>query len=119
MGPTTSESKGLGAEPSVPNDPIESNSILTTPHSSLKHKMKEEIYDHISKKMKPYSQVFRVAGRAGLVNPIDFDVEPDGTISLSKQALKKVYPNDNSKTSAAGTKDKKDVEEEALVPAAS
>ncbi|KAF5658665.1 hypothetical protein FDENT_14051 [Fusarium denticulatum] len=85
----------------------------------LKRKMQEELYDPISKKMKPASQVslemssfstevagrymsvvhnevFRVAGRSGLINPADFDVGSDGVVGLSKHALKKVYPDDKS-----------------------
>ncbi|KAI1026277.1 hypothetical protein LB504_011351 [Fusarium proliferatum] len=100
-------------------DSSESNSLLTTPHASLKRKMQEELYHPISKKMKPASQVtleigsfspevagrymsivhnevFRVAGRAGLINPVDFDVGSDGVIGLSKHALKKVYSEGKS-----------------------
>ncbi|KAG4276762.1 hypothetical protein FPRO04_01260 [Fusarium proliferatum] len=100
-------------------DSSESSSVLTTPHASLKRKMQGELYNPISKKMKPASQVtlemgsfspevagrylsvvhnevFRVAGRAGLINPADFDVGSDGVIGLSKHALKKVYSDDKS-----------------------
>ncbi|SCV26676.1 uncharacterized protein FFB14_01181 [Fusarium fujikuroi] len=100
-------------------DSSESSSVLTTPHASLKRKMQEELYNPISKKMKPASQVtlemgsfspevagrylsvvhnevFRVAGRAGLINPADFDVGSDGVIGLSKHALKKVYSDGKS-----------------------
>ncbi|KAF4959822.1 hypothetical protein FGADI_1325 [Fusarium gaditjirri] len=96
-----------------------SSSVLTTPYASLKRKMQEELYDPISKKMKPASQVslemdsfstevagrylsvvhnevFRMAGRAGLTNPADFDVGSDGVVGLSKHALKKVYPDNKS-----------------------
>ncbi|KAF5247438.1 hypothetical protein FANTH_6385 [Fusarium anthophilum] len=95
------------------------SSILTTPYASLKRKMQEELYDPISKKIKPASEVnlemgsfttevaarymsvihnegFRMAGRAGLINPADFDVGSDGVVGLSKRALKKVYPDDRS-----------------------
>ncbi|KAF5564359.1 hypothetical protein FPHYL_4783 [Fusarium phyllophilum] len=95
----------------------EASSVLTTPYASLKRKMQEELYDPISKKMKPASQVslemssfstevagrymsvvhnevFRMAGRSGLINPADFDVGSDGVVGLSKHALKKVYPDD-------------------------
>ncbi|KAF5714764.1 hypothetical protein FGLOB1_3326 [Fusarium globosum] len=100
-------------------DSSETNSVLATPHASLKRKMQEELYNPVSKKMKPASQVtlemgsfspevagrylsvvhnevFRVAGRAGLINPADFDVGSDGVIGLSKHALKKVYLDDKS-----------------------
>ncbi|KAF9768461.1 hypothetical protein IL306_014217 [Fusarium sp. DS 682] len=103
----------------------EPKSVLKTSYSSLKRKMQEEIYDPISKKMKPASQislqmgsfsaeeagrymsvvhneVFRVAGRARLINPIDFDVGSDGAISLSEHALRTVYSQDESTTSAKG-----------------
>ncbi|KAL9571672.1 hypothetical protein ACKAV7_004314 [Fusarium commune] len=103
----------------------ESSSVLTVPYSSLKRKMQAELYDPISKKMKPASQVslemgsfstevagrymsvvhnkvFRIAGRSGLINPADFDVGSDGAIGLSKHALKKVYSDDKSQTVARG-----------------
>ncbi|KAI3575335.1 hypothetical protein IWW34DRAFT_792314 [Fusarium oxysporum f. sp. albedinis] len=35
----------------------ESSSVLTVPYPSLKHKMQDELYDPVSKKMKPASQV--------------------------------------------------------------
>ncbi|KAF5547323.1 hypothetical protein FMEXI_5232 [Fusarium mexicanum] len=95
------------------------SSVLTTPYASLKRKMQEELYDPISKKIKPasevnlemgsfttevagrymsvvHNEVFRMAGRAGLINPADFDVGSDGVVGLSKRALKKVYPEDRS-----------------------
>ncbi|KAI8414687.1 hypothetical protein FOFC_04304, partial [Fusarium oxysporum] len=97
----------------------ESSSVLTVPYPSLKRKMQDELYDPVSKKMKPASQVspemgslstevagrymsfihnevFRIAGRSGLINPADFDVGSDGVIGLSKHALKRVYSDDKS-----------------------
>ncbi|RBR18015.1 hypothetical protein FVER53590_29623 [Fusarium verticillioides] len=97
----------------------EISSVLTTPYASLKRKMQEELYDPISKKMKSASEVslemgsfsmevagrymsvvhnelFRIAGRAGLINPADLDVGSDGVVGLSKHALEKVYPDDKS-----------------------
>ncbi|KAF5712863.1 hypothetical protein FMUND_8141 [Fusarium mundagurra] len=96
-----------------------SSSVLTTPYASLKRKMQDELYDPVSKRMKPASQVslemgsfttevagrylsvvhnevFRMAGRSGFINPADFDVGSDGVVGLSKHALKKVYPDDKS-----------------------
>lgn len=35
----------------------ESSSVLTVPYPSLKRKMQDELYDPVSKKMKPASQV--------------------------------------------------------------
>ncbi|KAM5514130.1 hypothetical protein FOXYSP1_05097 [Fusarium oxysporum f. sp. phaseoli] len=97
----------------------ESSSVLTVPYPSLKREMQDELYDPVSKKMKPASQVspemgslstevagrymsfihnevFRIAGRSGLINPADFDVGSDGVIGLSKHALKRVYSDDKS-----------------------
>ncbi|PNP74070.1 hypothetical protein FNYG_12586 [Fusarium nygamai] len=97
----------------------ETSSVLTTPYASLKRKMQEELYDPVSKKMKSasevslemgsfstevagrymsvvHNEVFRMAGRSGLINQADFDVGSDGVVGLSKHALKKVYPDDKS-----------------------
>ncbi|KAH7266808.1 uncharacterized protein BKA55DRAFT_684087 [Fusarium redolens] len=112
-------------EPNVKaNFSVEPNSVLTTPYSSLKRKMQEELYDPISKKMKSaskvslemgsfsvevagrymsvvHNEVFRIAGRAGLINPADFDVGSDGVIGLSEHALQKVYSRDEANTLAS------------------
>ncbi|KAK7594408.1 hypothetical protein V3481_005428 [Fusarium oxysporum f. sp. vasinfectum] len=97
----------------------DSSSVLTVPYPSLKRKVQDELYDPVSKKMKPASQVspemgslsteaagrymsfihnevFRIAGRSGVINPADFDVGSDGFIGLSKHALKRVYSDDKS-----------------------
>lgn len=36
------------------------------------------------------TEVFRLAGRAGLINPSHFDVKKDGIVSLTEIALRKV-----------------------------
>ncbi|KAG9506072.1 hypothetical protein J7337_003048 [Fusarium musae] len=96
----------------------ETSSVLTTPYASLKRKMQEELYDPISKMKSAsevslemgsfstevagrymsvvHNEVFRIAGRAGLINPADFDVGSDGVVGLLKHALEKVYPDDKS-----------------------
>ncbi|KAF5631178.1 hypothetical protein F52700_6882 [Fusarium sp. NRRL 52700] len=109
--PVTPEEVTTKANPSV-----ESTSVLATPYASLKRKMQEDLYDPISKKMRPesevglemgafstevagrhmsvvHNEVFRMVGRAGLINLADFDVGSDGVVGLSKHALKKVYPH--------------------------
>ncbi|VTT65597.1 unnamed protein product [Fusarium fujikuroi] len=88
------------------------NLVLTTPYASLKRKVQEEQIKPVSRisleictsppdvagryMSVVHNEVFRVAGRAGLINPADFDVGSDGVIGLSKHALKKVYSDDKS-----------------------
>ncbi|VTT70336.1 unnamed protein product [Fusarium fujikuroi] len=80
------------------------NLVLTTPYASLKRKYLGSAWkyahpppDVAGRYMSVvHNEVFRVAGRAGLINPADFDVGSDGVIGLSKHALKKVYSDDKS-----------------------